>query len=372
MSRGGRGRGRGGGGRKGPLPPELDFDDDDDISLAPTEKKPQALFPVPQTVLTGALSKLLQDIDLPVPRPPTSRELAAVSRYLSFRTRTRNGPYFATLDPSSIADEKTGTTLKRAGFDPFNDQDKYTAKYHKKKRTLPDLKGSGREYALKYFPQELWPLLDPEKKSPLWLSADIDVTTNTPNRKSLKRKREVLVLEDDEEGEDASAKIADEEGNDTDDSDPLLSGSRRARTAKAAKKKRRRRETESREKRGLDAEDDFGPTKKKARSLIESIRAKERKRQKQGSGGGGESDEDEDDDDDDVPDPQENNGADGDEEAGDDDDDDDDEPVDSEFEESDDGEADDYNAENYFDGGEGDDEDGFAYGGGGGDEGGEF
>ncbi|KIW26981.1 uncharacterized protein PV07_06763 [Cladophialophora immunda] len=147
MSRGGRGRGRGGGGRKGPLPPELDFDDDDDISLSPTEKTPQALFP---------------DIELPVPRPPTSRELAAVSRYLSFRTRARNGPYYATLDPSSIADEKTGKTLKRAGFDPFNDQEKYTAKYHKKKRSLPDLGSGGRDYGT--FPDRSTPRNFPPRR----------------------------------------------------------------------------------------------------------------------------------------------------------------------------------------------------------------
>ncbi|KIW96901.1 uncharacterized protein Z519_02292 [Cladophialophora bantiana CBS 173.52] len=359
MSRGGWGRGRGGGGgRKGPAPPELDYEDDADISFPPTEKKPQALFP---------------DIDLPVPRPPTARELAAVSRYLSFRTRVRNGPYYATLDPSSIADEKTGKTLKRAGFDPFNDQEKYTAKYHKKKRSLPDLKGSGREYALKYFPHELWPLLDPDRKNPLWKSAeiDIDAATNIPRRKSSKRKRDSLVIEDhDEEGDEVAE---DDKGNDTDESDPLLSASRRARALAKAAKKRRRRETESREKRGLDAEDDFGPKKKNGRSpLPASLRAKERKRPQQETGRRASESDEEEEDDDDVPDAQENEDEDGDGDEEEDEDDTDGEPVDSEFEESDDGEADDYNAENYFDGGEGDDEDGFAYGGGGGDEGGEY
>ncbi|KIX08581.1 uncharacterized protein Z518_03237 [Rhinocladiella mackenziei CBS 650.93] len=64
-----------------------------------------------------------------------------------------------------------------------------------------------------------------------------------------------------------------------------------------------------------------------------------------------------------------------DEENVDEDDDDDraeDEPEDSDFEECDDGNADDYHAENYFDTGEGDDEDGFAFGAGGGEDGGEY
>jgi hypothetical protein len=56
----------------------------------------------------------------------------------------RNGPYCSILDPSAIADEKTGKVLKRAGFDPFNDQEKYSAKYHKKKRAVPEL--GGRDY----------------------------------------------------------------------------------------------------------------------------------------------------------------------------------------------------------------------------------
>jgi len=61
------------------------------------------------------------------------------------RKRVRNSPYYAILDPSSIADAKTGKVLKRAGFDPFNDQEKYTAKFLQKKRTVPDL--SGRDYS---------------------------------------------------------------------------------------------------------------------------------------------------------------------------------------------------------------------------------
>ena len=71
-----------------------------------------------------------------------------MEHYLSFRKRVHNGPYFATLDPSSVADEKTGTTLKRAGFDPFLDQETYSSKNHKKKRAVPDLKGAGREYGM--------------------------------------------------------------------------------------------------------------------------------------------------------------------------------------------------------------------------------
>ncbi|KAI1617597.1 DNA-directed RNA polymerase III subunit C31 [Exophiala viscosa] len=326
MARGGRR----GGGKRGP---DLAWDDEESLATPPVSNKPQETFP---------------PIDLTVPRPISSHGRAAATCYLNMRKRVRNGPYYAVLDHSSIADAKTGKVLKRAGFDPFNDQEKYTAKYLQKKRTVPDL--SGRDYskdnALKYFPYELWPLLDPKRKSSLWKSADIqiDAETNAP-RKSLKRKREIVV--DDADEEDAEAR-ADDEGNDTDGSDPLLSGTRRSRNSTKSAKRRREDPTTKRvrEKRGLDAEDEY--------SDDEEIRPPSRTKKDKNAGS-----DDEDDDDDENPD--ENNENDNPDNTGDEDDEEgsgQDEPEDSEFEESDDGAGDDYNAENYFDTGEGDDDGG--------------
>ncbi|EXJ80550.1 hypothetical protein A1O1_08696 [Capronia coronata CBS 617.96] len=331
-------RGRGGGKRG----PDLSWDDEeDDPSTYNAPNRPAPQFP---------------DIELPVPRPISAFELSCVKSYLRFRDRARNGPYYSVLDPSSLADPKTGKVIKRAGFDPFNDQEKYTAKYYKKKRTVPDL--SGRDYELRYFPPELWPLLDPRRRHPLWKSTDIDfdVETNAPRKK---RKRDLAaeeaINEDDENNDDDA-------NNDTDGSDPLLSGARRSRNSTRAAKRRRDDLTTHKagEKRGLDAEDEFSE---------EEIQPKPRRNRKDKNKGSDDEDDDEDDD---------NAGDDNDDADDDDDDDDDDgsaddEPVDSEFEESDDGGGDDYNAENYFDGGDGDDDDGFAYGGGrGGDDDGAY
>lgn len=329
MSRGGRG-----GGKRGP---DLSWDDEESLATPPVSNKPQETFP---------------PIDIPVPRPISSDEALTLKCHRDFRKRVRNGPYYSVLDPSSVADEKTGKVLKRAGFDPFNDQEKYTAKYHKKKRAVPDL--TGRDYSLRYFPHELWTMLDPRRKNSLWKTTDIDIDTETnAPRKSLKRKRD-FILDDAEEEDEARAN---DEGNDTDGSDPLLSGIRRSRNSTKAAKKRREDPTtkKSREKRGLDAEDEFSDEEIKPRSP----RGKKNKDK-------GSDDEDDDDDDGDEHHVNDNPDATGDE---DDDESGDDEPVDSEFEESDDGDGDDYNAENYFDTGEGDEDD---YGAGGDDEGGTF
>ncbi|KAJ9647567.1 uncharacterized protein PV06_00278 [Exophiala oligosperma] len=326
-------RGRRGGGKRGP---DLSWDDEESLATPTVSNRPEETFP---------------PIDLPVPRPISSDEHIAIKRQIAFRSRARNGPYYAILDPSSIADEKSGKVLKRAGFDPFNDQEKYTAKYHKKKQAVPDL--STREYSLHLFPHELWPLLDPRKKNPLWKTTDIDfdAETNAP-RKKLKRKRDLVI----DDGEDDDEAKGNDDGNDTDDSDPLMSGTRRSRNSTKAAKRRREDPTtkKAHEKRGLDAEDEFSDAEVTPRSPG----------RKSGKNRGGSDDEDDDDDDDEHN--EDNSDGSGDE---DDDDSGDDEPVDSEFEESDDGDYDDYNAEQYFDGGEGDDDD---YGGGGDEDGGTF
>lgn len=122
-------RGGRGGGKRGP---DLSWDDAPELpsgQATPTEKKkPAPRFP---------------KRDFNVPRPITVNELAGVKSYLSFRDAVHKGPYYSVLQSSNLTDDK-GKVHKRAGFDPFNDQEKYTAKYQRKKQTVPDL--SSRQY----------------------------------------------------------------------------------------------------------------------------------------------------------------------------------------------------------------------------------
>ena len=141
------------------------------------------------------------------------------------------------LDPSSLADEK-GKVDKRAGFDPFNDQDAYSKKFEKKIRTEPEL--GGREYALQFFPKELWPLLDPKRRNPLWETLD-----ENDNLKSRKRKRKAAQPAEDEHRQRES----DEE------SDVVVTGRRQHNAAKSRKKDPTSKPAP--QKQGLDAEDDY-------------------------------------------------------------------------------------------------------------------
>jgi DNA-directed RNA polymerase III subunit RPC7 len=279
MPRGGR---YGGGGKKGPEAPEVE--DDGPVSI--TASKPAPTFP---------------ELKLPVPKPLVESELDAVSKFLSFRNRARNGPFYAVLDPSEQTDE-TGKVAPRAGFDPFNDQDVYSSRFQKKRRTVPDV--TSQSFALHLFPKELWSVLDPRRKNIAWSSIDPN-EVGAPKTRKRKRRASITVDGQPENAEQAAVNESDE------DSDAIQSGRK-----KHDAEKSRRGERDAKQRRGLDAEDDYPE---------------------------GDKDGDED--------------GEGDEE-----------PQDSEFDESEDDDND-YNAENYFDAGDdddmgGDDDDGGGGGGG--------
>lgn len=120
------------GGRGGKRGPDLSWEDADEN--APKDAELSKKMPGPR----------FPPIKLKVPRPIDASERGSADAYLRFRDLARKGPYFAILDPSHLTDEKTGKVHKRVGFDPFNDQEKYSAKFHRRKRTVPDL--STREY----------------------------------------------------------------------------------------------------------------------------------------------------------------------------------------------------------------------------------
>lgn len=126
-------RGGRGGGKKGP---DLSWDDANDLpsgQATPIEKK----RPAPRYPARKQKFK--------IPRPISATELAGVKSYLRLRDSVHKGPYYAVLQSSNLTDDK-GKVHKRAGFDPFNDQEKYTAKYQRKKQTVPDL--STRQYGM--------------------------------------------------------------------------------------------------------------------------------------------------------------------------------------------------------------------------------
>jgi len=254
---------------------------------------------------------------------------------------------YAVLDSSSFTDNK-GKVDKRAAFDPFTDQEKYSAKYHKRKRTVPELRGRnyGRDgydlaclhldwvivlrahfAALKYFPHELWSTLDPKREHPLWKTVEPESGTTA----RLRKRKRALLLEDEDDvpesqtavaGAAAASGLAASQSDNDSDSDALVTSGRRKQRDLTRPRRGNPTTNAAKQKQGLDAEDDYPDVEPNEND-------------DDGAGGG------------------------------------DDEPVDSEFSESDDGDGDDYNAENYFDPGEGDDDDGGG-GGGGDDDGGYY
>ncbi|KAI9875563.1 MAG: hypothetical protein M1830_008332 [Pleopsidium flavum] len=138
MSRGGRRGGRGGRGRGGGFFADLPFDPDLQIDTTPS-----ALFP---------------KYDPPLPKPLTRTERLQVAHYRTFRDRMHEGPLYSVLG-DNVRVGKHGASAA-AQFDPFEGMPTYSMKYKKKRRRLPKL--DARPYVLKFFPEELWSVLDPE------------------------------------------------------------------------------------------------------------------------------------------------------------------------------------------------------------------
>jgi hypothetical protein len=87
----------------------------------------------------------IQELEPPLstPKPLSDDETERVNYYISFRHKLRNGPFYAVLEKNSFTDEK-GRLNRRTGFDPFTGMEKYSARFEKPKRTVPDL--SARSY----------------------------------------------------------------------------------------------------------------------------------------------------------------------------------------------------------------------------------
>jgi len=165
---------------------------------------------------------------------------------------------------------------------------------------------------LKFFPKELWPTLDPKRQNPAWTTLG-PLLPDPPGVNTAakgKRKADAISTQNARGKRRHVATSSDEE-----DEDILIAPTR----PKKAPKRNKDLPADAGQRKGLEAEDDYGQDA---------------------------------------------------EQANDDDQDGEEVVEDSAFEESDDGAGDDYNAENYFDAGEDDDVD--DDGGGGDDEGGTF
>lgn len=79
----------------------------------------------------------------PKAEPLQRREQAEVDRYRALRDRFQNGPYYAVVNAASTSAKKG--TKERAQFDPFHGMPSYSARYQKRKRTVPKI--AGRDYS---------------------------------------------------------------------------------------------------------------------------------------------------------------------------------------------------------------------------------
>ncbi|KAF1999686.1 hypothetical protein P154DRAFT_436678 [Amniculicola lignicola CBS 123094] len=147
MSGRGRGGGRGGfgGGGRGGLKiggVELNWD----LSGIQVDKKPAERFPKRAA---------------PLPPPPTSTEKRSVQYYMQIRDRIHSGPFYTVLNDGMRnglrrPNNEPAPTEEQL-FNPFTDNETYSAKYNKVRRRIPKL--DTRPYVKELFPAELRALL---------------------------------------------------------------------------------------------------------------------------------------------------------------------------------------------------------------------
>lgn len=194
------------------------------------------------------------------PKPLSATEKRAVSAQLKFRQRCREGPLFTVLDKNSLLVDgvsRKSTEAKRRGFDPFEQQDRFSTRHLKKARTEPDLGPAGRGdygYTLAMFPEELWGVLDPDQKLPDWklVNEHSVAYAGLPGRRKAvserkKRKKALAYDKIDSQVELPNGETAEQQ--DDEDEDPIAGNRKKRKT----KDKLGRQDAE---KRGLDAEDD--------------------------------------------------------------------------------------------------------------------
>ncbi|KAL8853669.1 MAG: hypothetical protein Q9221_001480 [Calogaya cf. arnoldii] len=166
----------------------IPYDDDVDLSNQAT---PTPLFP---------------RYNPPPPAPLSATEKAQVSSFLSLRSRIHEGPFYTIIDNTSSRISKTSKP-SAANFDPFEGMPSYSQKYIKKRRRLPKL--SARPYVLKYFPHELYPVLDPTNYKSSSLNTTVERRT-VPRRSTVTKEGAGAGVTSGDE-EEAAEKDPDEE-----------------------------------------------------------------------------------------------------------------------------------------------------------------
>lgn len=81
---------------------------------------------------------------VPFARQISAQEQREVDHYRRLRERFHDGPYYSVLDASASTAKKGSAA--RANFDPFTGMPSYSGRYQKKRRTLPNITGAGRDY----------------------------------------------------------------------------------------------------------------------------------------------------------------------------------------------------------------------------------
>ncbi|MCJ1485157.1 hypothetical protein MMC06_005330 [Schaereria dolodes] len=127
--------------------------------------QPTELFPVsPHSQILASQ----HEAQITKPKPLSKDERLQVARFRSLRDRIHAGPLYTVLG-DNVRVGKPGNTAA-AHFDPFEGMQTYSQRYTAKRRRIPKL--DTRPYVLKFFPNELWPTLDPIQNNPNGVSSN--------------------------------------------------------------------------------------------------------------------------------------------------------------------------------------------------------
>ncbi|KAJ5908401.1 hypothetical protein N7495_001083 [Penicillium taxi] len=140
------------GGKKGKKLPGAEFSWEGDAG-GEADNAPTPLFPA-YYILT-----YVETYVIPTGRVLNHQEKNEVAYFRSLREQFHEGPYYSLLKASAI-NAKKGSTA-RATMDPFTSMPTYSARYQKKHRVVPHINPKDHEYILKFFPRNLWPIIQP-------------------------------------------------------------------------------------------------------------------------------------------------------------------------------------------------------------------
>ncbi|BDD62120.1 hypothetical protein MPDQ_000686 [Monascus purpureus] len=104
-----------------------------------------------------APTPLFPKYSVPIARPLNQRERIQVDLYRALRERFHEGPDYSVLGVAGL--EAKGDSKAKAQIDPFHSMPTYSGRYQRKRRTAPNM--TGRPFILRFFPQQLWKVIQP-------------------------------------------------------------------------------------------------------------------------------------------------------------------------------------------------------------------